>query len=172
MLIFYFFFLVATSSLSVSLQGRALRRAGAHVVKHGMFSGGIEKLGNRDARSDSLHRRQASNPTSCDSDSSINIKAPKTNIFAGLTDDEAAAVTKFLHDQKSLNLTAAVNATRQAPRRILSGARLTDNCVAGTTRSCRSNYYNRTNLMHLPIWGQARPHQIVTLEWLFDLVLL
>ncbi|KAL8725493.1 MAG: hypothetical protein Q9166_007313 [cf. Caloplaca sp. 2 TL-2023] len=41
----------------------------------------------------------------------LTTKAPKTNIFAGLTNEEAAAVTSFLHGQRSLNLTAAANAT-------------------------------------------------------------
>lgn len=39
------------------------------------------------------------------------VAAPLSNIFAGLTNDEAASVTAFLHQQKALNLTANVNAT-------------------------------------------------------------
>ncbi|KAF7290310.1 Amine oxidase [Mycena chlorophos] len=39
------------------------------------------------------------------------ITAPKQNIFISLTDDEAAAVISFLHDQPELNLTATVIAT-------------------------------------------------------------
>ncbi|GAA5930824.1 uncharacterized protein JCM15063_002470 [Sporobolomyces koalae] len=37
-------------------------------------------------------------------------KAPKTNIWASLSTDEAASVVAFLHDQKKLNLTAAKEA--------------------------------------------------------------
>ncbi|KAL8639331.1 MAG: hypothetical protein Q9228_003623 [Teloschistes exilis] len=62
-----------------------------------------------------VERRQASDSTGCDPDSQLSVKAPKSNIFAGLTADETVAVTKFLHDEKSLNLTAASNATRQVP---------------------------------------------------------
>ncbi|KAF7361133.1 Amine oxidase [Mycena sanguinolenta] len=36
--------------------------------------------------------------------------APKSNIFISLTDDEAAAVISFLHNQTELNLTAAADA--------------------------------------------------------------
>lgn len=39
------------------------------------------------------------------------VTAPKDNVFASLTNDEAAAVIKFCHEQDSLNLTAAENAT-------------------------------------------------------------
>ena len=56
-----------------------------------------------------INRRQAS---SCDSSSQLTTKAPKPNIFAGLTDQETADVTSFLHDQTALNLTVAANATR------------------------------------------------------------
>ena len=45
------------------------------------------------------------------SDGTIITAAPKSNIFAGLTNDELANVTAFLHQQKSLNLTAVSNAT-------------------------------------------------------------
>ncbi|KZT51209.1 amine oxidase [Calocera cornea HHB12733] len=43
--------------------------------------------------------------------SNYTITAPKKNIWLGLTEDEVAAVTSFAHNQTSLNLTAAVNAT-------------------------------------------------------------
>lgn len=42
-------------------------------------------------------------------------KSPLPNIFAALTADEAASVTKFLHMQDELNLTANANATRCVP---------------------------------------------------------
>ena len=38
------------------------------------------------------------------------ITAPYTNVFASLTNDEAAAVIGFLHQQESLNLTASADA--------------------------------------------------------------
>lgn len=52
------------------------------------------------------------NTSTCPVDEKILIKAPKKNIFMGLEDSEAAAVTAFLHKQASLNLTAVENATR------------------------------------------------------------
>lgn len=50
----------------------------------------------------------------CSSGTLSTTKAPLQNIFAALTGDEAAAVTKFLHEQPELNLTANANATRYA----------------------------------------------------------
>lgn len=40
------------------------------------------------------------------------IKAPHSNIWMSLSDDEAAAVIGFIYDQDDLNVTAVVNATR------------------------------------------------------------
>lgn len=60
-----------------------------------------------------VERRQAPESSGCDANSQLSVTAPKSNIFAGLTTDETIAITAFLHDQKSLNLTAASNATRQ-----------------------------------------------------------
>ncbi|KAL1876689.1 hypothetical protein Plec18167_005097 [Paecilomyces lecythidis] len=51
------------------------------------------------------------NTSTCPVDEKILIKAPKKNIFMGLEDSEAAAVTAFLHKQDNLNLTAVENAT-------------------------------------------------------------
>ncbi|KAL8725316.1 MAG: hypothetical protein Q9181_006455 [Wetmoreana brouardii] len=76
-----------------------------------MFGASHTGQSSHHGRRDSIHRRQAPESTGCNLDSQITIKAPKTNIFAGLTNDEAAAVTTFLHAQESLNLTAAANAT-------------------------------------------------------------
>ena len=53
----------------------------------------------------------ASGASSGCSDGTITTTAPKLNIFGGLTDDEFGSVTAFLHQQKSLNLTAVSNAT-------------------------------------------------------------
>ncbi len=47
----------------------------------------------------------------CASGAQLSVKAPKKNIFAGLSDQEAADATAFLHSQKTLNLTASANAT-------------------------------------------------------------
>lgn len=114
MLLLHFLALIAISSLAFAIEGRGLRRPGPHVVKHGMFPDHHTKYSSTHVRRASFGRRQDPSPASCGSSNQITTKAPKTNIFAGLTDEEAAAVTSFLHDQESLNLTAAANATRQA----------------------------------------------------------
>lgn len=50
---------------------------------------------------------------SCDASSTLSTtKSPLQNIFTALTEEEAASVTKFLHEQSDLNLTANANATR------------------------------------------------------------
>ncbi|EJT99165.1 copper amine oxidase [Dacryopinax primogenitus] len=43
--------------------------------------------------------------------SNYTVKAPKKNIWLGLTEAEVAGITEFVHNQKSLNLTAVENAT-------------------------------------------------------------
>ncbi|KAK6371693.1 hypothetical protein LTS17_008516 [Exophiala oligosperma] len=48
---------------------------------------------------------------SCDTTNTPSTKAPLPNIFAPLSADDSAAVTKFLHEQSELNLTANANAT-------------------------------------------------------------
>lgn len=112
MLFIHLLVLIATAHLSFATLGHGLRGPRPHVAKHGMFSSGFTKRSSGDGRRAPISRREASTQTSCGSGSQITTKAPKVNIFAGLTNDEAAAVTAFLHDQKNLNLTAAVNATR------------------------------------------------------------
>ena len=47
---------------------------------------------------------------SCDADATINVKAPKTNVWADLTREETTSVIAWLFDQKDLNLTAAATA--------------------------------------------------------------
>ncbi|KAF2233127.1 amine oxidase catalytic domain-containing protein [Viridothelium virens] len=59
----------------------------------------------------SSRQLEASKAESGCSDGTITTTAPKSNIFAGLTDDEFADTTAFLHQQKFLNLTAVSNAT-------------------------------------------------------------
>ena len=59
-----------------------------------------------------VEERAAPPAAGCATENQLTVKAPKKNIFLGLTDEEAASVTAFLHDQKSLNLTAVVNGTR------------------------------------------------------------
>lgn len=112
MFLFRLLLLATIWHLSFASQLRGLHGSGPRVVKHGMFSKGPLEQSRRNARRASVERRQAANPTGCSSGGQIIATAPKSNIFAGLTNDEAAAVTSFLHDQKSLNLTAAANATR------------------------------------------------------------
>lgn len=116
MLFLYLLLLVAAPVLSFTtqgrgLQGRGLRGAKPHVVKHGMFPATVNKQSSQFGRRAPLNRRQTSSPTTCGSKSQLTTNAPKPNIFAGLTNDEAAAVTSFLHRQDSLNLTAAALAT-------------------------------------------------------------
>ncbi|KAK2746498.1 hypothetical protein FQN57_003124 [Myotisia sp. PD_48] len=60
-----------------------------------------------------------SHQNSCPYKDEIFSTAPRKNIFLGLTGSEAAEVTKFLHDQPILNLTAVVNATSWDNRIIL-----------------------------------------------------
>lgn len=112
MLFIHLLVLIAAAHLSFARLGHGLRGPRPHVVKHGMCSSSFTKRSSGDGRRAPISRREAPAQTSCGSGSQISIKAPKVNIFAGLTDDEAATVTSFLHDQKSLNLTAAANATR------------------------------------------------------------
>ncbi|KAF2088297.1 membrane copper amine oxidase [Saccharata proteae CBS 121410] len=54
-------------------------------------------------------RRQATGG-SCAIPTAQSIAAPRSNIWAGLTDSEAAAVTKWLFSQRTLNLTLTENA--------------------------------------------------------------
>ncbi len=112
MLFSFFLVLLAAADLSLARRGPRLRGRVPPVVKHGVFPASLTPHSSEHARRAPINRRQASNSTGCSTGSQITIKAPKTNIFAGLTDDEAAAVTLFLHGQKSLNLTAAADATR------------------------------------------------------------
>ena len=100
--------LVSAARRGPQLHGRNV----PYVVKHGMFAGGLGGQSNSHATNVPIYRRQASTSGGCDPEGQITIKAPKTNIFAGLTNDESVAVTAFLHEQESLNLTAAANATR------------------------------------------------------------
>ena len=114
MLFLYLLALIALPVLSFSNQARGYRGLTPHVVKHGMFPGSINKHSGQSSKFGKrapIVRRQASSNASCGSETPLTTKAPKANIFAGLTDDEAAAVTSFLHSQSSLNLTAVVNAT-------------------------------------------------------------
>ncbi|KAL3423197.1 copper amine oxidase [Phlyctema vagabunda] len=55
-------------------------------------------------------KRQASSSGSCAAPAAQEISAPKSNVWSGLTDDEAASVTKWLFGQSTLNLTATANA--------------------------------------------------------------
>lgn len=84
---------------------------GPRSIKHGMFPAQPALHDGGQIPKAPISRRQAPNPTRCGAGSQITAKAPKSNIFAGLTDDETAAVIAFLHEQDSLNLTAGSNTT-------------------------------------------------------------
>ena len=49
--------------------------------------------------------------STCASGADLTITAPKKNIFAGLSDQDFADITSFLHAQDALNLTAVANST-------------------------------------------------------------
>ena len=87
-------------------------RPKSHIVKHGMFPSRLGKFAAGHRYRAPLARRQNPSQGSCGSSKLLTVNAPKPNIFLGLTDNEAAAVTTFLHAQNSLNLTAAAIATR------------------------------------------------------------
>ena len=65
------------------------------------------------AKAHPLRRSKRQNPSTstCASGAEFTVRAPQKNIFLGLTDQEAADVTTFLHAQAALNLTGAANAT-------------------------------------------------------------
>ena len=117
MLFQYFLLLIAAANFSFArLPDRQVhKRPGSQkrspaVANHGMFKGDTNKPSSEQWRNNPLRRRQSSGGSpSCGSTSQLTIAAPKSNIFLGLTTDEAVAVTQFLHD--NLNLTAASNAT-------------------------------------------------------------
>ena len=109
MLFFYLLVLIAAPVLSFTKQSRGLRQSTPQIVKHGMFRGRPANPGSKFAKRAPIGRRQASG--NCATGSQLTVTAPKPNIFAGLTNDEAGAVTTFLHGQQSLNLTAIPMAT-------------------------------------------------------------
>jgi hypothetical protein len=117
MLLIYLLVLFAVSELPFAESKQLSRRRGKHVIKHGMFTGAHAKRTSRRWQNPSMLRSRATvdqrqaPSTGCGSQGLLVTEAPKTNIFAGLSDDEAAAVTSFLHEQESLNLTAAAEAT-------------------------------------------------------------
>lgn len=113
MLSLYFLVLIVAPLLSFASPGYGSRgQWQPQVARHGMFQNRPTRRSSSFGRRAPIAPRQASSPGACASGSQLTTKAPKTNIFAGLTDDEAAAVTSFLHGQNSLNLTAAATATR------------------------------------------------------------
>lgn len=112
MLSLYLFVLLLAPLAFAKQQVRGLRNVqdGVNgIVKHGNFQGKPGKTASNLARRAPISRRQSSTG-SCASSNQITTTAPKSNIFNGLTDDEAAAVTLFAHGQSSLNLTAAAMA--------------------------------------------------------------
>ncbi|KAE8553836.1 hypothetical protein EYB25_002374 [Talaromyces marneffei] len=73
------------------------------------FMPGVKPFSMKDAWHN--HHGHKNATESCNSGTLLTTKAPLENIFAALTADEAAAVTKFLHERPELNLTANTNAT-------------------------------------------------------------
>ena len=111
MLLLQVLLLIAAPILTFAAPDRVLRGGKPQLVKHGILQNDPTRRSSTYGRAP-IAPRQASNSGSCASSNQITTKAPKSNIFLGLTDDEAAAVTSFLHGQTSLNLTAAAMATR------------------------------------------------------------
>lgn len=120
MLLLSWLILLAQVFFSVARQPGAARRRSPSVGRNrifpnnnnGIFPNSPMRQSNVHERSAPIYQRQESTSSGCGSGGSITAKAPKSNIFAGLTNDEAVAVTAFLHGQKSLNLTATADATR------------------------------------------------------------
>ncbi|KAI4252160.1 MAG: hypothetical protein LQ352_004444, partial [Teloschistes flavicans] len=106
--------LLAAVNLAYTRRSSLLQRHGTlPLVNHGMFPSTQTGHYSGNGPRAPVERRQAPESSGCDANSQLSVTAPKSNIFAGLTTDETIAITAFLHDQKSLNLTAASNATRQ-----------------------------------------------------------
>ena len=113
MLFLYLLALLAAADVSFA-RASSSRLPGSkpQIYKHGLFSNSLTKRNKLLSRRAPISPRQASPQGACGAGSEITTTAPKTNVFQGLTDDEAAAVTYFLHSQPSLNLTAVATATR------------------------------------------------------------
>ena len=82
--------------------------------RHKLLPPRVQAVGSASASASILADKQAASANKAGggcSDGTITVTAPKTNIFGGLSDDEFANVTSFLHQQKRLNLTAVSNAT-------------------------------------------------------------
>lgn len=99
--------LFTTVALFLAAVSPAIATRSHAVTRHGKFQGHasntLQKRGHE--------ARAPKAAASCNTGAEITITAPKPNIFLGLTDVEAANVTSFLHQQKSLNLTAVANLT-------------------------------------------------------------
>ena len=116
MLFSYFFLLIAAADFTFARppQRQVHKKPGYNkrsspIAQHGVFSG-KSKSPSSAWRNNPLHRRQDSSSSgACGTASQLTVQAPKSNIFQGLTDVEAAGVTEFLHE--NLNLTASANAT-------------------------------------------------------------
>lgn len=65
----------------------------------------------RKALAASIDKRSTHQPThSCQTNVSVNIKAPKANIWADLTESETVSVVQWLFGQSELNLTVSTEA--------------------------------------------------------------
>ena len=153
MLFIYLLTWLGASNLAFAILNHRSPGARPRVTKHGMFPASLKKNSNGIWGRAPRERRQAADPTNCGSGTEINTKAPKKNIFAGLTNEEAAAVTSFLHDQKSLNLTATANATRSESLLYCLPKRDSDIAIhiVGITKFYPLNSFNRTSQTHSPI---------------------
>lgn len=77
-----------------------------HDSRRDLFNGLASTLNNRDLN----HVRSATETTPCIESNYTKIHAPRENIWAGLTDSEAASLLIWLFDQSDLNLTATSSA--------------------------------------------------------------
>ena len=63
------------------------------------------------SKSAGIQSRDVNETVTCAEAAATTIKAPKTNIWGSLTNDEAASVVAWLFAQEDLNLTISDNAT-------------------------------------------------------------
>lgn len=77
-----------------------------HDSRRDLSNGLAKTLNNRDLN----HRRSAAETTPCIESNYTKIHAPRENVWAGLTDSEAASLLIWLFDQSDLNLTVTSSA--------------------------------------------------------------
>ncbi|KAH8888326.1 putative membrane copper amine oxidase [Thozetella sp. PMI_491] len=79
--------------------------------KHGQAHKGLKRMADDIKRSIEGKKLRREDETACPETLATAITAPKTNIWAGLTDIEAASIAQWLFAQTDLNLTVSENAT-------------------------------------------------------------